>query len=275
MDFSNKQVKDLNTIVKNFENYRKKIIEIDYIHDKIEFFEIMKKFRKYIASLDDDMFNIFYHSKDYEFYEDFFTNIHEYYLRSLESIQSLSVMTRWIHNFNSFSELIDKDLLKESFERKSQELEPINFSNVKNFVFSWCWPFPETLLFLYENSNLENILWLDYNHEAIYMAWEMVNWLSLDKISFKQVDWKEYDYSDADVVSIPLFVPKKSEVINRIIETWKDTVQIIVTVPKWFLNLVYTWIWENITPRARVTYRKDMVSDYVNQEIIKFEKYNF
>jgi len=45
-------------------------------------------------------------------------------------------MTKGVHNYNSFSELIDKDLIRESFNRKNQELESIDFTNAENFVFA-------------------------------------------------------------------------------------------------------------------------------------------
>jgi hypothetical protein len=107
------------------------------------------------------------------------------------------------------------------------------------------------------------------------MAWEMINWLWIENISFKQIDATIYDYSEADIVSIPLFVPKKDEIVNRIIETSKRPVQILIRSPKWFLNLIYKWLWNKITPRAKITLRKDINSDHVNEEIIKIEKYEF
>lgn len=274
-EYSSNELNKLKLIINELEDFKKDIDNIDYIHNKTHFFDLMKNFRKYIAWLDSEMFEVFYHSKYFNIYENYFTSTHEYYLRSLESIQSLSVMTKWIHNFASITELLDWDVIKESFNRKAIELESINFENVNNFLFAWCGPFPETMLYVYENTEIENILWLDYNHEAIYMAWEMVNWLSMDNINLKQIDATEFDYKDIDAVSIPLFVNKKSEVINRIIETWKDNIQIIVASPKWFMNLIYKWIWKNLSPRAKITYREDLLSTFVNQEIIKIEKYDF
>ena len=60
---------------------------------------------------------------------------------------------------------------------------------------------------------------LDYSREAIYMAGEMVSGLGIENITFRCVDAEYYDYSDADLVSIPLFVFKKSAIVNRVIET--------------------------------------------------------
>lgn len=276
MDFTSAEIEKIKEISEELEIFRKKLISIDYIHDKEEFFSEMKKFRKYLVEIDVwRNFDVFYHSKFYKFYSDFFTGIHDYYTRALESMQSLSVMTKWIHNFSSFYDLLDRELIRESFERKTQELESIDFSSAKNFVFAWCWPFPETLLYVYENTDIENILWLDYNHEAIYMAGEVINWLRLEHISFKHIDATLHDYSDADIVSIPLFVAKKDEIVNQVIETWKKWIQISVRSPKWFLNMIYKWLSENITPRAVIVCRKDVSSDHVNEEIIKLEKYDF
>ena len=275
MEYNNKEIKKIKDIINELEKFRKEIISIDYIHNKADFFKIMEKFRKYLVDISVwNNFEIFYHSKYYKFYKNFFTDIHEYYLRSLESMQALSVMTQWIHNFESVSEFLDTDLMKESFARKWKELGSVNYKNVKNFIFAWCWPFPETMLYVYENFNVENILWLDYNHEAIYMAWEMANWLWLTSIWFKQIDAKDYDYSDADVVSIPLFVSIKNKIIDKIEKDWKDSVQILVTIPKWFLNLIYEWIWE-FNNRLNIVYREYLSTEFTTQEIIKLEKYNF
>ncbi len=118
------------------------------------------------------------------------------------------------------------------------------------------------------------LILIDYNHEAIFMAWEMINWLWINNISFKQIDAVKYDYSNADIVIIPIFVNKKSEVIKQVIQTAPNKVQILVTSPKWFWNLVYEWI-EHLNPRVQITDKKDFSSSFIAQEIIKLEKYNF
>jgi len=75
--------------------------------------------------------------------------------------------------------------------------------------------------------------------EAIFMAWEMISWLWLNNIDLVQMEWTEYDYSDSDIVYIPLFVSNKEEVLKRIIETWKKDIQILINSPKWLCNLIY------------------------------------
>ncbi len=197
-----------------------------------------------------------------------------YYLRTVESVQSVSIMTKWIHNFNSFSELLDKDIIRESFERKDKEIESLDFSNAKTLVAVGSWPLPETLLYIYENTNIKNIIWVDNNHEAVFMSWEMINWLNLDKITFHQWDWVDYDYKNADIIYLPLFTYPKDKILDRIVETWKNSVQILLCNPKWLWNLLFKWV-NNINSRLKITYRNDVFSLSTAQEVIKLWKYDF
>jgi len=95
MNLTESDKKKLNELIKNLEFFRTELVNIDYIHKKKEFFNIMVKLRKYLLSVEDGkIFNFFFHSKYYKFYNEYFTNINQYYLRSLEAIQSLSIMTK-------------------------------------------------------------------------------------------------------------------------------------------------------------------------------------
>ena len=51
MEFTEKDIERNKEISNELENFRKKIIDIDYIHNKEEFFEIMRKFRKYLVEI--------------------------------------------------------------------------------------------------------------------------------------------------------------------------------------------------------------------------------
>jgi len=275
MNISQTEISDLNNLVNKLEDFRKEITNIDYIHKKSEFFEIMKEFRSYLLSIENkQLHETFFHSKYFKLYKDFFTDINQYYLRSIESLQSISIMTKWIHNFDNFASLIDKEIVKLSFDIKANELKHIDFSGAKTLVAVWCWAMPETLLYIYENTNIENIIWVDYNHEAIFMAWEMVSWLNIDKITFHRGDGMYYDYSNADIVYIPAFTYPKDKILDRIAETWKDNVQIIVAVPKWLWNIIFEDIWQ-INQRLKISNREDLSTSFLAQEIVKLEKYDF
>lgn len=275
MNFKKTDISNLNDLIKNLEKYRKKLTNIDYIHDKKNFFLIMQELRKFIASIEDKkIYETLLHSKYYKLYKDYFTGINMYYLRSIESVQSLSIMTKWIHNFDSFVDLMDKEIIKQSFKSKENEIKTINFDNAKTLIMIWTGPLPETLLYIYENTNIKNIIWIDYNHEAIFMSWEMISWLKLDKITLHQWNWLHYDFSEADVIYIPLFTYPKDKILDRIAETWKDSVQVLVAVPKWLWNLIYDWIWY-INPRLKILNREDVSTSFNLQEVIKLWKYDF
>ncbi|NDK08528.1 methyltransferase domain-containing protein [Candidatus Gracilibacteria bacterium] len=276
MYISKSDILKLNDLVKNLEEFRQKLTEIDYIHNKKVFFDIMKDLRKYLLTIENqNLYKIFLHSKYYKFYKEFFTNINMYYVRSLESLQSISIMTKGIHNFDSFANLIDKDLIKQSFETKGNEIKSLNItSKTKTMVAVGCGSMPETLLYFYENTNIKNIIGVDYNHEAIFMAGEMISGLNLDKITFHQGDGVDYDYKEADIVYIPIFTSPKNRILNRIIETGKDDVQIIVIVPKGLGNLLYEGV-GSVNQRLKIAYREDAFTKHIAQEVIKFVKYDF
>lgn len=275
MDQTKSDISNFNNLVKKLNNYRNKLNKIDYIRDKKLFFELMRDFRRYIPSVKNKKIcNMLIHSEYFSDFQKFFSERNLYYLRALESIQAISIITRSISLKESFIDLIDIELIKESYEMKLEEIKSIDFLNAKTLVAVWTWSMPETLLYFYENTSLENIIWLDNNHEAIYIAWEMINWLHLDKIKLYRTNFSEYDYKDVDIVYIPLFIIDKNKILDRIIETWKKDIQIIVNVWKWLWMLVYEDL-ININPRLKIVYRKDTYNKYITQEVIKLEKYNF
>jgi len=275
MTIKESDLKKLNELIANLEKYRKTIISIDYIHNKEDFFDIMKELRKYLASLrDESLYGMFFHSKYYKLYKDFFTDTNMYYLRTVESVQSLSIITKWAHNFNSFINLMDRDIIIQSFESKRKEMKYLDFNKAKTLIMVWSWPMPETLLYIYENTNIDNIIWIDINHEAVFLSWEMLNWLNVDKITLHRWDWVKYDYTDADIIYMPLYTYPKDKILERIVETWKPWVQILLSNPKWFWNLLFKWLW-NITPRLKIDIREDISNSYNSQEVLKLEKYDF
>lgn len=265
----------LNELVEDLNKFKKDIKNINYIHEQKKFFDTMKDFRKYIALWKHKkIYEIFSHSKYFDEFKDFFWKVNMYYLRSLESVQTIWIMTKWNFKKNNMIELLDSQLLKECYERKWEEIESLDFSKAENFICVWSWPMPETLLYIYENTKLEKITWIDIDHEAIFMSWEMISWLKLNNINLMQMDWADYDYSETDIVYIPLFVTNKEKVIKRIIETWKKSIQILVNLPKWLWNLIYDGL-KVVNPRLKITYRSDAFCTFKAQEIIKLEKYNF
>lgn len=275
MRITYKDIQNLNVIIDILSKYKSDLKKIDYTHDKKAFFELMREFRQYIASVQDKkMCDMLIHSKYFHDFQKFFSEINQYYIRSLEAVQSISIISRSNHLNNSFSDLIDSDLIKECYDKKWEEIKSLNLSKAKNLVLVWTWPMPDTMLYFYENTTIKNIIGLDYNHEAVYIASELVNWLHLNNIKLYHINWAEYDYKDADIVYIPLFVMNRNKIIDRIIETWKNNVQILINAWKGLWVLIYEEFMI-VNPRLKIEYRSDTFTSYRAQEVIKLVKYDF
>lgn len=272
MKITDKDIWKLNQIIAKLDGFKNDLLKVDYIRDKKSFFKIMREFRSYIPSVKDKKIcDILIHSKYFNNYRKFFSERNMYYLRSLESIQSISIITKSSHLNNSFVDLMDTDLIRDCYERKWEEIRSLDFSKAKTLVSVWSGSMPETILYFYENTDIKNIIWLDTNHEAIFIAWEMINWLHLDKINLFQVELEEYDYKDADIVYIPLFIMNKNKILDRILETWKKDVQILVTAWKGLWLLIYEEFLA-VNTRLKVVFREDSYTKYIAQEVIKLVK---
>lgn len=276
MEASKPDILKLNTLVNKLDYFKNKIMSIDYIHDKKEFFDIMKEFRKYIALIEDEkLCDMFYHSKYYYSYKAFFREKNYFYMRAVECVEAFSIMTKWIHWKNSFIDLIDREYIKARYEQKINEMKSLDFSKAKTMLFVWCWPMPETMLFAYENTGIENIIWIDNSNEAVYIAWEMVRSLWLRNISLIHVDWRDYDYKNVDIVYIPWFAFPKNQILDRIVETWKQDVQILVNSSLYMQRMLFDYIWKNHNQRLKIIDKNNHTSSYYRGDIIKLVKYDF
>lgn len=265
----------LDEFIKNLDSYKERLELFDYIHHKEEFFWVMKSFRNFFAGIDDQrLCDIFFHSKHYQGYKNFFREKNDYYMRAIESVEAISIMTKWIHWTDKFMDFIDIDQIRDRYYRKADDIRSIDFSDAKVMIVVWSWPMPETMLYIYENTNIEKMIWIDNNYEAIYIAWEMVSSLWLENISLLYADWVTFDYSEADVIYIPAFVNPKKDVLDRIWETSKDTVQILVGNSLYMNRVLYDLVPSDIHPRLILEKKDIIVSPYYREEMIKLVKYN-
>jgi hypothetical protein len=85
-----------------------------------------------------------------------------------------------------------------------------------------------------------------------------------------------YDYSEADIVYIPAFPYPKNQIITRVANTSKDSIEIIVDQPILFRRMLYDSISLDLHPRLRVE-----ATHYANtdnggrREILKLVKYDY
>lgn len=276
MTLSKNDIENMEKLIHNLAEYKKKLMKVNNTHEKKLFFDIMKEFRKYLASITDErLCKMFYHSIQYKKFKDFFREKNYFYMRAIECVEAFSIMTKWVHWKMNFIDLIDKDYIQTRYQKKIKELKSLDFSNAKKMVCVWCWPMPETILFIYENTNIKQIVWLDNSSEAIYIAWEMISSLWLENINLIHINWEDYDYSDADIVYIPWFVYPKNKILDKIVESWKNNVQILVDSSIYLQKMLFDDIWEDYNQRLKIVNIDESDSSYYKQNMIKLVKYSY
>jgi len=275
-EITNWEKKKLEDLTKRLDEFKERLELFDYVHDKEEFFWVMKSFRKFIAKIDDNnLCELFFHSKYYWKNKDFFREKNYYYMRAIESLEAISIMTKWLHWKNNFLNLIDREQIKDRYYRKEHDIKSINFSDAKTLILVWSWPMPETILYIYENTNIKKIIWIDNNYEAIYISGEMISNLWLENINLIYAEWSEFDYSEADIVYIPWFVHPKDKILDQIAKTCNGNIQILVDSAIFMNKMLYDTVPLDINPRLKIEEIDKVISPYYKQEMIKIVKYDF
>lgn len=232
---------NIQSLILKVDEYKKSLQDIDYIHDKARFFYVMRDF---IAFLTEESSNFnFKELESLDYFKEnksFFIKMNLYFIRALEAHESMNILSKnYSHSINSPLELLNAQYIKEDYIRKWNDLKNVDLSWEKTLVMVGCWPFPETILYMYENTPLKKVIWLDYSNEAIYMAWEIIRFLWFEDITLRYHDGCTYDYKEADIVYIASFVELKEEIIEQVIKTWKKTVQILLRQPAWLNEFRY------------------------------------
>lgn len=223
------------------ESFRIQLVNTDYISERAAFFEIMKSFWAFANSFDDEeVYDFFEHSEYYTKHKMFFSSMEQYYVRTIEAIEAVSIMTKsFEHHLKSF-DLFEQRMAKENYSKTSDEIQMTGIDNVNNLVMVGCGPLPETILYLSENTDVKSIVGIDYNQEAIYMAGEMIQSLGQsDKVKLMHYNGVEYDYKNADLIIVANFISPKAKVLQRIANTAKNGAKILVRTPILLGKMLY------------------------------------
>ena len=191
-------------LTKNLEVFRLDLEKNDYVHHKNEFFNIMNNFWEFAASMNDkEAYEYFEHSQYFTKYRSFFSSREQYYVRTIEAIEAVNIMTKSFKENINFYDLLERKMAKENYLKTSYEIEMMDLEGSKQLVMVGCGPLPETVLYLYENTELDEIIGLDYNQEAVYMGGEMLNSVgNTSRVKLIHCDGLKYDYKDADIIFV-------------------------------------------------------------------------
>jgi len=266
---------NLDILIEQLDEYKKRLSSTDYIHEKPKFFKIMKEFTNFLSTYPMDKLPDWFDKSDY--FKDnfeFFNKNNIYFERALEAKESINILWGNKRNKESWAlSFLDADYIREEYTRKWNDIRDLDMTGWKNLVMVWCGPFPETILYIYENTPIKKVIWVDYNSEAIFLAGEIIRFLGITDILLKYQDWCKYDYSDADIVYVASFVNLKKEIVNQVLKTWKKDVQILIRNNIWLNRIRFKNLnLEEIPEELEVTSIISNEWKYHTTQMIKLER---
>lgn len=152
-------------------------------------------------------------------------------------MESILLLTNKIDHIDSH--LLNKERAKQVFLQTNAEIRLVDFSDCKTLIMVWTGSFPETILYIYENTSIDTIIWIDKNQEAVYIASELVKAQNVKKIKFLHYNGENYDYWNTDVIFVANFCFNKRKIFERIAKTAKPGTKILARNPVLFWRMFY------------------------------------
>lgn len=256
----------------DIEKYRVKLKNIDYINNQEVFFATMHQFWRFLGTVRNErLCQLFLHSKYCAKHGPFFSSLEHYYTRAVEVAEAFSIITKQLSKKLSFLELFDNDISKESYLQTNREMQMLDFKKCKKMVIVGCGCLPETMLYIYENTPIKEIIGVDNHQEAIYIAGEMIRNQGLTDIHLLHENSVNYDYKDADIVLISNMMAGKKKILDRIVNTSQDNIQILVRTPILLGHMFYDNAIEDLNKRLAIIKSKK-VSDYFLENTVLLRK---
>jgi hypothetical protein len=255
----------LKSLERQLESFRIRLNECRKNSD--EFFQTMREFWQFMSRYyekkdhDESIFHAFEKTDYFSRYHKEFSEHESYYVRANEMREAYAVADKPYRESQRFQELCDTELSKQTYDQTRSEAMLVDYSNCDTLVMVGCGPFPETTMYLYENTPIKIIIGLDQEQSAVAIAGDLLASLGIDKIQMEHAKGEKYDYSEADVIYVANFVSPKREVFEHIAETAKPNTKIITRHPVSFGKMLYEDTLANIPPRLTVK-RTGQVNPY-------------
>lgn len=119
----------------------------------------------------------------------------------------------------------------QAYSRVNDIFKNIDFSKCKKFTMVGCGTLPVTMFQVFEHTKVPEIVSIDVREEAVSTVKRIVEKYQMNRINPLLASGDAFDYSDSDVVYIANMVSPKKRVLERVIETARPTVQIVVRDP--------------------------------------------
>lgn len=278
MTISTELREKVDEVFEQLEQFKNELEQYPYGYKQREFFAIMENLHAFLAKIDnEEVCEMVIHSERYGKYESFFRHQNDYFMRAIETVEALDIISNNVGVQSSLQDLISMKYLRQLFLNKGQELQLLDFKNAKKMVLVGSGPLPHTSLYVYENTTIPQIIGLDYNEEAIYISSRFIENLGFnDRIHLECIDGCKYDYKDADIVYIAGFVRPKYKVLEQIANTSTNpSLQILVDSTSGMKKLLFEDINPNtIHKRLKIDKIDSRRSELSRWEMIKIIKYD-
>ena len=128
------------------------------------------------------------------------------------------------------------DCLEDSFSRSSyqrvQDLRRLlDLSDCRRFVMVGCGAFPATMFWLSDHFPDIDCIGLDIDAETVALAAGLASRLGRSQLRFLSIDGCDFDFSGADFVFVANHVMPKRAVLEQLLRSGKQGVQVVVREP--------------------------------------------
>jgi hypothetical protein len=223
---------EISELLNNLERFRKDLERCRDEYDSITFFSLMRALISYLGEIEDPaVIELLRQSAHFGDYRDFFTSRQAAYYRAVELSEALSLRKKIRSGYRSVVEIFDREFSRNAYARIEDVFNFIDFSQCGTFVMVGCGPLPATLFCIHENTDLQTIRGLDNDKVATDSATELIAHLRLPRIRIEKRDGTDFDYQKTDVIYIANLASPKKKILDRIRETAKKDVQIVLRDP--------------------------------------------
>lgn len=276
MKIDEKQRFKLKSLISYLQGFIKEIESINFIKDQALFFMKIENLWDYIKNYQDqEIVSFFLHTQEFKKIQEKCVNFHSLYERALETKESIIITSEVFKNNDRYlDEFAHNSFLVDNYKIVKNEFELLERKNPKQLVMVGCGPLPETILFLLDNTNIEEIIGIDSNQEAVFLAGEVLNALGHgDRAKVKYAYGEEYNYIKADTIHVANAVHNKQSVLDRIAKTAKKGAEVLVRNPSGLFSICYQDTYS--VPTSFLVKQIDNIISIQGDSYLLLEKFNY
>ena len=240
----------LTELLNNLERFREDLEKCSHESYTETLFSLMRTLVSYLGNINDPLIlDLFTNSDYFRDYRSFFISLQSSYYHAIELAEALSLEKKLHSDGQSILKIFDQEFSRNAYLRITDTLDFIDFSQCGTFIMIGCGPLPTTLFCIHENTDVQAIIGVDNNQEAIDSAKKLIEYQEFPRIQVRKMDGIDFNYQKADVIYVANLVSPKKKILNQILETAKKDVQVILRDPYGMGMLLSESGMEDLDPR--------------------------